>query len=446
MSFLASVKQRAGRLARMVFAEASYRIMGLLGLVTPGFGTIRREVGDGLSSSTVTAPLFWIARTFPEAPPALWSVDTRTGKETQVFDHPMLRLLQRPNDFFTGVNFWMATLIDYKTDGNAYWLVVRNTLGRPLQLWWAPHWMIEPKGTATTFITHYEYRTPSVTKEIRPEDVIHFRFAADPDDPRLGIAPLKSVLREVFTDDEAARFTAALLRNMGVPGIIVSPDGDEPPTADDVKLTKAYIREMFSGERRGEPLVLSGKTKVDQFGFSPEELTMRELRRIPEERVTAVMGVPAIVAGLGAGLDRSTFTNYNEAREAAYEESIIPTQRALAEEIRFQLLPSFEGRDSEWRFRFGFDLSKVRVLQTDEVRRLEKLSMGVRDGWVQVAEPREHAGLDVTDADRVYLRPMNAQTIVAGELPPAPADRPEANGSQAREIAEEVVREAARRA
>lgn len=444
MAFLASVKQRAGRLARMVFAEASYRIANLLGLVSPGFGTIRREVGDGMSSSTVTAPLFWIARTFPEAPPAFWNVDTTTGKETQVFDHPVLRLLQRPNDFFTGVTFWMATLIDYKTDGNAYWLVVRNELGRPLQLWWAPHWMIEPKGTADTFITHYEYRTPSVTKEIRPEDVVHFRFAADPDDPRRGISPLKSVLREVFTDDEAARFVAALLRNMGVPGVIVSPDGDEPPSIDDVKVTKAYIRQMFSGERRGEPLVLGAKTKVEQFGFSPEQLMLRELRRIPEERVTAVMGVPAIVAGLGAGLDRSTFTNYNEAREAAYEESIIPTQRALAEEIRFQLLPSF-GEDP-WKSRFGFDLSKVRVLQSDEARQLEKLSMGVRDGWVQVAEPREHAGLDVTDADRVYLRPMNAQTVIAGEIPEPPADRGESNGSHAREIAEEVVREAARRA
>jgi hypothetical protein len=83
---------------------------------------------------------------------------------------------------------------------------------------------------------------------------------------------------------------------------------------------------------------MTGKTKVEQFGFSPEQLLLRELRRIPEERVTAVLGVPAIVAGLGAGLDRSTFTNMAEAREAAYESGIIPTQRIIAEDIRFQLL------------------------------------------------------------------------------------------------------------
>jgi hypothetical protein len=33
-----------------------------------------------------------------------------------------------------------------------------------------------------------------------------------------------------------------------------------------------------------------------------------------------------------------------EAREAAYESGIIPTQRIIAEDIRFQLLPEFERR------------------------------------------------------------------------------------------------------
>jgi hypothetical protein len=87
---------------------------------------------------------------------------------------------------------------------------------------------------------------------------------------------------------------------------------------------------------------MTGATKVQEFGFSPEQLTLKDLRRIPEERVTAVLGTPAVVVGLGAGLDRSTFTNYTEAREAAYEQAIIPPQALLAEEIWFQLLPDFE--------------------------------------------------------------------------------------------------------
>jgi hypothetical protein len=150
---------------------------------------------------------------------------------------------------------------------------------------------------------------------IAPEDVIHFRFGVDPDNIRLGLSPLASVLREVFTDDEGANFTSTLLRNMGVPGLLVAPSSDDAqPSDEDVKATKSYLSAMFTGDRRGEPLVMSAPTKIEQFGFSPEQLNLRELRRIPEERVSACLGVPAIVAGLGAGLDRSTYCLPADAR------------------------------------------------------------------------------------------------------------------------------------
>jgi hypothetical protein len=118
------------------------------------------------------------------------------------------------------------------------------------------------------------------------------------------------VLREVFTDNEAADFTATLLRNMGVPACSSARRrGAVSTRRTRRRRRKATSETKFHGDRRGEPIVMTGATKVEQFGFSPEQLLLRELRRIPEERITAVLGIPAIVAGLGAGLARSTFTN-----------------------------------------------------------------------------------------------------------------------------------------
>src|SRR4051794_38776433 len=189
----------------------------------------RREVGNGLGSSTVAAPVQWVAKTFPEAPPALWEKLGR-GQEEQVDDHPLLRLLERPNPYHTGPVQWMATTTDWLVDGNVYWMKIRSRANTPIELWWVPSWMIDAKGKdndGSVYIDHYEYR-PEGYDPIRvpPEDVVHFRFGLDPDDPRKGYSPLKSVLREVFTDDEAAAFTASLLRNMGVPGLLVAPDSD----------------------------------------------------------------------------------------------------------------------------------------------------------------------------------------------------------------------------
>lgn len=400
------------RLTGMVFRRNAARLFAL----PRSLVNYAREVGDGTGSSTVTAPLNWIARTFPEAPPSLWQTP-EIGQEIQVRRHPLLRLLQRPNGFYTGPILWMATVTDWMVDGNAYWLKVRSRAGTPVQVWWAPHWTIKPvsNDTGSVFIDHYEYAPgDGEIYRVDPENIVHFRFGLDPDDPRMGRAPLKSVLREVFTDDEAAAFTASLLRNMGVPGVLISPDTDTAPSRQDVEATKTYLKDQFTGDGRGEPLVMSGKTKIEQFGFSPEQLLLKELRRIPEERVTAVMGIPAIVAGLGAGLERSTFTNMAEAREAAYESGVIPIQRILAEDIRFQLLADFEANvEEEWRF--GFDLSKVRVLQEDLYRLAQRHDLAVRGGWAMVSEARRALGLEVDDQrDHVFLRQAN-MTEVDGE-------------------------------
>lgn len=404
-----------------------------------------QTVGDGTGSSTVTAPLFWVARTFPEAPPMLWKV-LENGQEERERNHRLLQLLERPNEFYSGVILWMATVLDYYVDGNAYWLKLRNRTGTVVKLWWVPHWMMEPKQEdgSSTFITHYEYRVDGRVLRYSPKDVVHFRFGLDGDNPRLGRSPLKSVLREVFTDDEAAAFTASLLSNMGIPGLVVSPEKGTVLNEGDALEMKQYVNEKFGGDKRGEALVMTGPTQISQFGFSPEQLTLRELRRIPEERVTAVMGIPAIVAGLGAGLDRSTFTNMSEAREAAYEAGIIPTQRIMAETVRFDLLTEFVGDGPEiFAWRFGFDLSKVRVLQEDLYRQAQRNDLLYRGGLMTRAEGRRGMGLDVDEAhDNVFVLPSNTSLISTdGELlnPARVVANTNSNGSGSADEAQRAV-------
>lgn len=395
---------------------------------SPGQRKYYKKVGDGSASSVVTAPLNWIGRNFPEAPPALWQKTADSGEEQRVIgkgeqggDHLLLELLEQPTPYYSGSLLWMATVIDFNLSGNSYWIKIRDSVGRPIQLWWTPSTLIEPQGDENTFITHYEYRVGGVSADLKPENVVHFRYSLDPENQRKGKSPLSALLQEVFTDTEAADFTAALLGNMGVPGVVVSPKADSSPTADDVKATKDYFKEAFTGDRRGEPVVMSGPTSVTQFGFSPQQLALREIRRIPEERVSAALGVPAIVAGLGAGLDRSTFTNYSEARQAAYDDNIIPAQRLLSEDIRLQLLPDFQPDDFR-SYRFGFDLSNVRVLQEDRMSRVQRLNTGVQGGWVRVSEARRAEDLEVEDADEVYLRAVNMVAVPVGEAAvPAPA-------------------------
>jgi HK97 family phage portal protein len=354
---------------------------------------------DTRASSAVAACVNWFCRTFPEAP--LQVVQTnRDGEREVVTAHPLPALLEMPNPFYSGVLLWDATLSDWMIDGNAYWVKVRNGQGAVLQLWWTPSSLIEPRWSrdnAAEFIGWYDYQPdPSRDRKIKldPSDVVHFRYGIDPDNMRKGRSPLASVMREIFTDEEAARYSAALLKNMGVPGIIVSPESDGLTggmlPGDAKQITEQLMRKT-TGDQRGQPLFISAGIKVHTLSFNPQQMNLKDLRRIPEERVTAALGIPAIVAGLGAGLDRSTYSNMAEAREAAYESFIIPNQRRFGSDIRTQLLPDFgsEGQRIEW------DTSNVRVLQEDENKKALRWSQLAKDGVVTRDEARTALGLPI---------------------------------------------------
>jgi len=386
------------------------------------------DVGDGMSSSVIAAPVLWVARTLPEAPIAV----ERDGEIER--DHPMARLLRRPNGYYSGHVLEMALAIDLVSNGNAYMLKVRNRMRGPVELWYVPWWMMAPKwpDDGSAYISHYEYSPFGVPMRVEVEDVVHLRFGIDPRNVRLGLSELHSLLREVFTDDEAAAFTATILGNAGVPGLAVFPaTPDVTMSEQDKRDTKEYLKHAYSGDRRGEPLVMTAPMKVEQFGFNPQQLDLAKLREIPEERVCAVIGIPAAVVGFGSGLAQTKVgATMSEMREMAYESCIIPLQRLITADLDEQLLPDFESRPDACRT--VFDLSGVRVLQEDQNRLAMRWDTMVRGGWAKVSEARAAMRLEVEPEHEIYLRPMGAEVVPAGLSPeeqmasraPAPAEEP----------------------
>jgi HK97 family phage portal protein len=327
---------------------------------------------------------------------------------------------------------WRATVADAALDGNAYWVKIQDAALRVTELWWVPSSLIEPRWPreGSEFITHYEYRPGGEPVRLETSQVVHFRWDIDPANNRKGLSPLASVLREVFADDEAGRFAASLLKNMGVPGLVIAPDGDGAISDDDLEATKVGIQEKTTGDKRGEPMIFGSATKVQQFGFNPQQMDMRTLRKVPEERVSGVLGVPAIVAGLGAGLDRSTFSNYAEAREAATENAVVPLQRLFAAEITHQLLPDFEADPKSVRFRF--DLSEVRALQEDENAIVERKLKELSGGAITLGEYRRETGRESGPEHEVYLRGFSIVEVRVEDLgkEPEPAPALPAPGEQ----------------
>lgn len=389
---------------------------------------VRQMVADstrleqGRAANVVMAPLLWIGRAFTQAEPV---VERRqSGRWRAVEDHPLAALLERPNDYYEGDSLFKALLLSWFLDGNAYMLRVRDELRRVVQLWYAPHWMIEPQWTpGGRFIDYYQYTpTDGVSERVAPADVVHLRYGLDPDNPRKGLSPLKTVLREVLTDEEAAKFSAYILRNMGVPGGVIAPkNADRAPKPDDIAAMKEYMS-TFRGSGRGEWLVVGAPTEVYQFGFDPNRLMLGPLRDISEERVCAVLGTPAAVVGFGSGLQSTKVgATMREMVRMARVNCIEPAQFTLGRQLGRQLLPDFEVRPE--RARVWFDTSNVPMFAEDETEQTKRVLEMVKGSVLRVDRAQEMLGLEVDPTQAVYLRPTQAVAVAPGEEPTSPENR-----------------------
>jgi HK97 family phage portal protein len=376
-----------------------------------GPGVSDRPASD--SNSAVFACLQAIATAIAE--PELKEYRVVKGEKVEQEQTPLMDLLARPNPHMT-----LDMLLSYLSnclhiDGNGYWRKLRagnEDTGNVVQLWPISPLRIEPRThpESDDFISYYRYYVrPGRYEDIAPWNVVHFRAGLDDRDHRLGCAALKRLAREVSSDEHATRYADRLLANFATPGLSVEFDKDAASLtqaqADEIK---ARLQAQYSGENVGAVSVLSPGAKLATHGFSPEQMDLKILHRVPEERIAAVLGVPAIVAGLGAGLDRSTYSNFKEAREAFTEMKLIPLWSSLSATLTLQLLPDFV-RDRNASVEF--DISEVRALADDENARATRLVALVAGGILDQDEARAEIGRE----PRAQVAPADAEA--PGGLP-----------------------------
>lgn len=357
-------------------------------------------------NSIVMACVLWACRNFSEAPPQVRRPLPGGGFDA-IADHLMTELLRRPQarakepSKLTGRRMWKGVLYSRMMDGNAYLEKVRTGGGGVGALEFLPHTSCDPipENGRPNVLSHYRVQTGWTSRNVAPEDIIHLADGIDPRNPLKGLSPLKSVMRQVMTDNEAAIYSHAILR-MPVPGFLVSlKDKDQSFTQKQADELATMFRSQFTGENRGQVAVPNVPIEAKTLGLSPEQLALDKMLKVPEERITAVFGIPAIVAGMGAGLDRSTYANFKEAREAAVESFLVPTWAEIADDLDDQLLPDFAPQIGDYT---AFDLAQVRVLQDDEDAKFSRWTAAYQGGVAMRSDARAHLGLEVGPGDDVY--------------------------------------------
>lgn len=264
----------------------------------------------------------------------------------------------KPNPYYSWRQVWGATSDGYCVDGNAYWIKARDKHGLVQEVYWVPsHWIrvqTDPRGVIYKYIYTPGRLAQTVTAggiEYDPDDIIHFRDSIDPLNPVMGLSTLKRNIRNVVGVNEGENYTARILANLGVPGVVFVPDSeagyvDEPTAA----MIAERWEQMTGGENRGKPMVMSRPMRMERLGLSPEELALDRVIDRPEAMIHASLGLNSLVTGCPSSDSTRTYSNLAEANKGAWENCVIPIQDAFAEHIKDGL--SFE-----------FDLDSDHVLQ-----------------------------------------------------------------------------------
>jgi HK97 family phage portal protein len=394
-----------------------------LGRQIPGSNVnFAHEVQNGMNSSVVTSALCWMMRTFPEAPVIVQRL--KEEKWELVPRHPLSDLLKRPNPEYGGVVLWQCTIMDF-CFGEAFWLKVRNGMGELVELWWIPRGRILPivnpeDGT----LLNYRY-TPGYglgvpgyglgVRELQPSEVVHFRFGKDPLNPLRGFSPLAAVMREVYTDEQAANFTAAILKNMGVIGGLIWPETGQMNKESTDKL-KDEMQQKFTGDKRGSFLISSIPISAKLLQYNLAGFDVSPVRDIAEERVTAALGIPAAVIGFGTGLQQTKVgATMREMIKLAWQGGIEPQQRSMADELDRSVLPEFHTNVDI--FRSHFDTDQVEALTESPIEKTNRVLKLVEGNVLKITDAQRELGIPIDTTQNKYIRELDPGKTKPPSLP-----------------------------
>jgi hypothetical protein len=216
-----------------------------------------------------------------------------------------------------------------------------------------------------------------------------------------------AVLREIATDNTASTTAYGLLANGAMPSLIVGPDAKDQTvdiSIDDARQVKRQLHEDLTGDGSGGIVVMTGAYKLDRVSLTPSELALDSVRRVPEERICSALGINPMVLGLGSGLERSTYSNYERAQQAAWEDGMVPLLRTLADAITADLLPEYpETHEGDF---VQYDLETVRALADDLAAEAERAERLYKAGIIDRAEAKRIAGLEAVPQDEGQLHPQ----------------------------------------
>ena len=261
-------------------------------------------------------------------------------------EHPVVRLLSRPNARQSGSELLEAVYAYLQTAGNAY-VAVTLIEGEVRELHVLRPDRVRVVQGQDGYPAAYAYTVGGRTVELKLDDskpvagLLHLALF-HPLDDHYGMAPLEAAAQSLDIHNSAAEWNKALLDNAARPsGALVYSGGSGTLTEAQFRRLKEELEQGFAGARNaGRPLVLEGGLDWKAMALTPTEMDFMELKHAAAREIALAFGVPPMLLGIPGD---NTYANYAEANRAFWRSTVIPLVRRVADDLSFWLAPGFGG-------------------------------------------------------------------------------------------------------
>jgi HK97 family phage portal protein len=247
-------------------------------------------------------------------------------------DHPLARLLARPNGEQSGVDWLEGLYAALQTAGNAY--AEASGEEAPDELWALRPDRMKVVPGRSGWPAAYEYAVDGRSVRIgRTADgwmpVLHLKLF-HPTDDHYGFSPLEAAAFAIDVHNASGAWNKALLDNSARPsGALVygAVDG-ERLTVEQFEMLKGQLDEAHSGAvNAGRPMLLEGGLDWKPMSWTPADMDFIAGKHAAAREIALAFGVPPQLLGIPGD---ATYANYREANAAFWRGTVAPLVRKTA--------------------------------------------------------------------------------------------------------------------
>ena len=319
--------------------------------------------------------------------------------------------LENPNPLQSWTEFFALYKTYLRLTGNAYIYLLApeggNNKGQPLAMYLLPAHLIQitlkansAQLTTENPIKSYLLIRNSYYQEFPGDDVVHIKLSNPNFDQNgeelYGQSPLRAVLRNVNSSNEATIQNLKLLKNSGVYGFIHGEN--QALTEQQAGELKSRLKEMDDNAGRlGRVAGVSSKIGFTRLSLTTEELRPFDFLSYDQKQICNALGWSDLLLNNDAG---AKYDNVREFRKLVITDNIVPDLKLLEEAFNSYILPRFKGYENTCIY---FDVSYLPEMQLDMSYLVNWLTIALRDGVISRAEYREALNYDV-DMDDEQLQ------------------------------------------